>query len=128
VLTATTAGRTAHISRYVGSEDLIFAMSFGRGLRLTIEGLLQARARGAYCVGLTDTFVSPIARFSDEVFIASVETPSFGSSYVAPLALLNIFHVACANYRRRRTFRLLKEAESEQRFGFRWYEPEKTVQ
>src|SRR5579862_2450945 len=65
VLTATTPGRTAHISRYVGSEDLVFAMSFGRGLRLTIEGLLQARARGAYCVGLTDTFVSPIARFAD---------------------------------------------------------------
>jgi len=128
VLAATTPGRTAHISRYVGSGDVVFAMSFGRGLRLTIEGLQQAHARGAYCVGLTDTFVSPIARFADEVFIASVETPSFGSSYVAPLALLNVFHVACANYRRRRTFRLLKEAEGEQRFGFRWYEPEKTVQ
>lgn len=128
VLTATTAGRTAHISRIVGPKDLVFAISYGRGLRQTIEGLQQARSRGAYCVGFTDTFVSPIARFSDECFLASVETPSFGSSYVAPIALLNVILVACANYRRGRTLRILKEAEIEQRLGFRWYDPEKAPQ
>lgn len=122
VLTATTAGRTAHASRHVGRGDLVFALSFGRGLRQTVEGLQQARSRGAYCIGFTDTFVSPIARFADECFLASVETPSFGSSYVAPVALLNVILVACANYRRGRTLALLKQAETEQRLGFRWYD------
>lgn len=122
VLTATTAGRAAHLSRNMGRSDLVFAMSFGRGLRQTVEGLQTASARGAYCVGITDTFVSPIARFADECFLASVATPSFGASYVAPVALLNVLLVACANYRRGRTLSMLKQAESEQRLGFRWYE------
>jgi RpiR family carbohydrate utilization transcriptional regulator len=121
-LTATTAGRTAHASRNVGRDDLVFAISFGRGLRLTVEGMQQARSRGAYCVGITDTFVSPIARYANECFLASVGTPSFGASYVAPVALLNVIHVACANYRRRRTLLQLKQAEVEQRLGSRWYE------
>jgi|HubBroStandDraft_6_1064221.scaffolds.fasta_scaffold10636_3 RpiR family carbohydrate utilization transcriptional regulator len=121
-LTATTAGRIAHASRNVGREDLVFALSFGRGLRQTVEGMQQAKTRGAHCVGITDTFVSPVARFADECFLASVGTPSFGASYVAPIALLNVILVACANYRRGRTLSLLKQAADEQRLGFRWYD------
>lgn len=122
VLTATTAGRAAYLSRNMGRGDLVFALSFGRGLRQTVEGLQAASSRGAYCVGVTDTFVSPIARFSHECFLASVASPSFGASYVAPIALINVLLVACANYRRGRTLSMLKQAESEQRLGFRWYE------
>jgi DNA-binding MurR/RpiR family transcriptional regulator len=122
VLTATTAGRVAHTSRNMGRGDLVFAISFRRGLRQTVEGIQAASGRGAYCVGITDTFVSPVARFADESFLASVETSSFGASYAAPIALLNVLLVACANYRRGRTLSLLKQAETEQRLGFRWYE------
>jgi RpiR family carbohydrate utilization transcriptional regulator len=122
VLSATTAGRVAHLARNCTRHDLVFAMSFRRGLRQTVEGLQEARARGAYCVGITDTFVSPIARFADECFLASVRTPSFGASYVAPIALINVILVACANFRRGRTLALLKQADHEQRLGFRWYE------
>jgi DNA-binding MurR/RpiR family transcriptional regulator len=63
-----------------------------------------------------------VARFSDESFLASVETTSFGASYSAPMALLNVILVACANYRRSRTLALMREADKEQRLGFRWYE------
>lgn len=122
VLRATTPGRTAHVSRMFGRGDLVFALSFRRGLRQTVEGLQQARDRGAYCIGITDTFLSPVARFSDESILASVETPSFGASYVAPMALLNVILVACANYRRSRTLKLMQDADKEQRLGFRWYE------
>ena len=119
---ATTAGRIGNVVRALGSKDLVIAISFHRGLRQTVEGLRQARANQAYCVGITDTFVSPIARFANECFIASVETHHFGDSYVAPMALANMMLVACANYRRGRTLALLKEAAQEQRRGFRWYE------
>jgi len=122
VLTATTTGRVAHLSRNCSCGDLVFALSFGRGLRQTVEGLQEAKSRGAYCVGVTDTFVSPIARFADECFLASVRSPSFGASYVAPIAFLDVMLVACANYRRGRTLALLKEADREQRLGFRWYD------
>lgn len=122
VLSATTTGRVAHLARNCTRHDLVFAISFRRGLRQTIEGLQEARGRGAYCVGITDTYVSPIARFANECFLASVRTPSFGASYVAPIALINVILVACANFRRGRTLALLKQADHEQRLGFRWYE------
>jgi DNA-binding MurR/RpiR family transcriptional regulator len=122
VLSATTTGRVAHLARNCTRRDLVFAISFGRGLRQTVEGLQAARARGADCVGITDTFVSPIARYADECFLASVRSPSFGASYVAPIAHINVILVACANFRRRRTLALLKQADHEQRLGFRWFE------
>jgi len=122
VLSASTTGRVAHLARNCTRQDLVFAISFGRGLRQTVEGLQEARSRGAHCVGITDTFVSPIARYANECFLASVRTPSFGASYVAPIALLNVILVACANIRRGRTLALLKQADHEQRLGFRWYE------
>lgn len=121
-ISATTTGTTANVCRSLGRRDLVFAISFRRGLRQTVEGVQQAKQRGAYCVGITDTFVSPVARFCHESFLASVETTSFGASYAAPMALLNVILVACANYRRSRTMALLREVDKEQRFGFRWYE------
>jgi DNA-binding MurR/RpiR family transcriptional regulator len=120
-VTATSSGEAAHLTRSVGKGDMVIAVSFRRGLRLTVGGLRQARANGAYCVGIADTLISPIARFAHECFIASVETPSFGASYTAPMCLLNAILTACAHYDSRRSLNLLKKAAEEQRTGFRWY-------
>lgn len=124
VFTATSPGRVVNLVRSANDKDLVIAMSFHRGLRQTVDGMRQAKTKGAYCVGITDTFISPIARFADETFLASVETCHFGDSYVAPMALLDVLLVACANYRRSRTLEILQEASEEQRRGFRWYEDE----
>lgn len=117
-----TPGEVAHVVRSLRRSDLVIAISFRRGLRQTVEGLQQARRRGAYCVALTDTHLSPLARLADEYFVTPVETTVYGVSYVAPIAFLNLLLVACAATRRARTIRLLKEAEVEQRTGFRWYD------
>jgi DNA-binding MurR/RpiR family transcriptional regulator len=122
VLVATTTGRTTHVTRTFGRKDLVLAISFRRGLRQTVEGLQLARRNGAYCVGITDTCVSPIAQFADEFFLSSVESGSFTASYVAPIALANVILVACANFNRERTLKFLREAAEEQKHGFRWYE------
>lgn len=122
VFPATSPGRVVHLVRTIGNKDLVIAISFHRALRQTVEGMRQAKAKGAYCVGITDTFVSPIARFADECFIASVETRHFGDSYVGPMALLDVILVACANYRRGRVLALARDAAQEQQSGFRWYE------
>ena len=119
---ATSPATVVHRVRGLNSKDLVIAISFHRGLRMTVEGLRQARQNGAHCVGITDTIVSPVQRFADESFLTSVDTPSFGASYVAPMALLNMIVVACANHRRSRTLKILKKAEDEQRYGFRWFE------
>jgi DNA-binding MurR/RpiR family transcriptional regulator len=119
-LTATTPGRTVHTLRTIGKGDVVIAIGFRGGLRQTVEGVREARTRGAYCVGITDSFLSPVARFAHTSLLASIEGP-VGDSYVAPIALLNVLLIACANHRRTRTLALLKEAEREQRSGYRWY-------
>jgi len=122
VFSATSPGRVVHLVRTTGKRDLVVAMSFHRALRQTVEGMRQAKAKGAYCIGITDTFVSPIARFAHESLIVSVETCHFGDSYVGPMALLDVMLVACANYRRKYVLALAREAAQEQQQGFRWYE------
>jgi DNA-binding MurR/RpiR family transcriptional regulator len=121
VFAATSSGRIAHLVRTVNKQDLVIAISFRRGLRQTVEGAQQARARGAYCVGIADTFLSPLSRECNELFIASVESTSFAASYTAPIALLNAVLATCAQYRRAQTLVMVKELAEEQRKGFRWY-------
>jgi DNA-binding MurR/RpiR family transcriptional regulator len=122
VVSATSWGRIMHLVRSASKKDLVIAISFRKGLRQTVEGLQQAHGKGAYCVGITDTYVSPIAQACDKVFLASIEAPPFGASYIAPMAVLNAILVACANYRRARTLSLLRAADEEERHGSRWYQ------
>jgi DNA-binding MurR/RpiR family transcriptional regulator len=117
----TRPGEVVHAVRAVQKSDLVIAITFRRGLRQTVDGLRQARARGAYCVGVTDTHLSPLARIAHEYFVTSVESTLYGVSYVAPMAWMNMLLVACAASRRARTIELLKAADAEQRTGFRWY-------
>jgi DNA-binding MurR/RpiR family transcriptional regulator len=119
-IAATTPGQAANAARNCHRDDLVIAISFRRGLRQTVEALQQARANGAYCVGITDTFISPVARFADECFLTPVEA-HLSNSYVAPMSFLNVLLTVCAHYRRARTLRILKKADQEQRHGFRWY-------
>lgn len=121
VISATTAGRIVSVVRTVDRRDMVIAISFGRGLRQTVEGLREARSQGAYTVGMTDTSISPIARFSNECLHVPAGTVSFVDSYVAPMALINALLVACTNYNRHHTLGLLKRASHEQRTGFRWF-------
>jgi RpiR family carbohydrate utilization transcriptional regulator len=119
---ATTAGHAAYVTLSAKRTDLMFAISFRRGLRQTVEGMQRAKRGGAYCVGITDTYLSPVAQHADEFFLASVEAHSFGASYVAPLALINSILMACATYKRARTLTLLRQVEQEQKHGFRWFD------
>lgn len=121
VVTAMTPGKTIHAVRTLGKKDVAIAISFRRCLRQTVDGLQRARANGAFCVGITDTFVSPIARFANQTFLTSVEAP-FSNSYAAPISFINVLFTTCALARRARTLAILKKVDQEQRHGFRWYE------
>jgi RpiR family carbohydrate utilization transcriptional regulator len=120
VAAAISPGKSIHATRGLGRQDLVLALSFRRCLRQTVEGVQQARANGAYTVGITDTFVSPLARFANECFLTSVEAP-FSNSYVVPMSFIHVLFTICAHYRRSRTLTLLKKADQEQRSGYRWY-------
>ena len=120
----TRPGEVVHAVRGLTESDVVVAITFRRGLRQTVEGVRQARAKGAYCVGVTDTHLSPLARFAQEYFVTPVESPLYGVSYVAPMSLLNMLLVACVTKGRTRTLTLLRTANAEQREGFRWYRDE----
>lgn len=121
IFATTSAGGIANLARVVNKRDLVIAISFHRGLRQTVEGAQQAREHGAYCVGISDSYLSPLARVCNELFLASVESTSFGSSLAAPVSLLDAIIAACGQYRRPLTLAVAKELAEEQRKGFRWY-------
>lgn len=124
VLAATTPGRATHLVRSTGVGDIVIGISFRRGLRMTIEGVQKARENGAYCVGITDSMLSPLARFSSELVIVPTNSLSFAASYVAPTALIDLITAAVGSLRRTQVVDRLKEADQEQKHGYRWYQTE----
>lgn len=122
IFAATSAGRIGHLTRSLTKEDLVIAISFRRGLRQTVEGARKAVERGAYCVAITDTFLSPLSRFANETFLAGIESTSFGASYAAPVALANALLAGCGQIRKAETLEIVQEISQEQRHGFRWFQ------
>ena len=123
VFIASSAGPVTHTVRSMTDKDLVFAISFRRGIRQTVEGVQDARLKGAYCVGIADTYVSPLARHCHELFLASIDSVYFGASYTAPIALANSMLAAIGEYRRSRTMQIVRELDEEQRRGSRWFTP-----
>jgi DNA-binding MurR/RpiR family transcriptional regulator len=99
---------------------VVVAVSFRRGLRQTVEGVLQARANGSYTIGITDTSLSGIARSVNEVLLVSIDTAHFGASYVAAMAVLDALLSAVANRKRSRTMKVLRQMEKDQKASYRW--------
>lgn len=121
VFSASSPGRVLHLVRTLRKGDLVIAISFRRGLRQTVEGAKAARENGAHCVGIADTYLSPLSRECDEIFLAGVDAASYGASYTAPVTLINALIAACGQYRRSHTLALVKDIAEEQRKGSRWY-------
>jgi RpiR family carbohydrate utilization transcriptional regulator len=121
IFVATSPGAVTHTVRAMTKQDVLIAISFRRGLRQTVEGVQQAREHGAYCVGITDTYLSPLARTCHEVFLASTDSVYYGSSYVAPIALANAILTVVGEFRRPRTLAIVEELAVEQRRGSRWF-------
>jgi DNA-binding MurR/RpiR family transcriptional regulator len=121
VFVASSAGSITHSARALTDKDLLFAITFRRGIRQTVEGAEQARLNGAYCVGIADTYLSPLVRSCQEVFLASIDSVYFGASYAAPIALMNALLAAIGEYRRPRTMEIVHQLDEEQRKGSRWY-------
>ena len=121
VSASTTPGRTFHVTRAMGKRDLLIAISFGRGLRQTVEGLQSAKQKGSYTVGITDSFLSPLARLSHECFITPAETVSFAASHMTVIALIDSLSAALTALKRKTVLSLLNEVDEEQRSGHRWF-------
>jgi DNA-binding MurR/RpiR family transcriptional regulator len=118
------AGSVGNLQQKVnllGPRDLLIAISFGRCLQATVDALLRARENGVPTFGITDSEKTPIARFCDSFWIASIANPSFHGSYVAPLAAIDALFVACAHIQPQRSLALLQQKDEDSRS--RWYSP-----
>jgi DNA-binding MurR/RpiR family transcriptional regulator len=117
-------GGTGNVQRRVRtltSKDLLIAISFGLCLRETVEAALRAREQGVPTFGITDSEVTPVAKVCDQYCMASVASPSFGTSYVAPMSVLGSILIACTHTQTSRTLALLRRSEQEDQADHRWY-------
>ena len=103
-------------------KDLLIAISFGRGLRETIEAVKSARRRNIPSLGITNGDGTPIARHCDTFLVATIARTSFIDSYVAPTAALNAILVACAHSQSERSLEHLRQFEDEYLASPRWYQ------
>jgi len=105
----------------LGPKDLVIAISFGRCLQATVDAVLHARQNDVPTFGITDSEKTPIARFTDFFWIASIANPSFHGSYVAPLAAMDALFVACAHVQPKRALAMLRRKDQDSKS--RWYSP-----
>lgn len=124
VYLATAPGRTTHLARTMDKHDLVIGMTFRRGLRMTIEGMQRAFHNGAHCIGITDSQLSPIVRYSHSYFLVPIASMSYVASYVAPVGLIDLITAAVESLKREKTLARLEEADQEQKRGYRWYQNE----
>lgn len=115
------AGNLQQKVNLLGPKDLLIAISFGRCLQATVDALLRARKKGVPTFGITDSDKTPIARFCDSYWMASIANPSFHGSYVAPIAAIDALFVACAHIQPKRSLELLQQKDEDSRS--RWYSP-----
>ena len=114
-------GNLQHKVTGLTTKDLLIAISFGQCLRVTVEAALRAGRQGVTTFGITDSDTTPIARYCKRHLVAGVVSPSFLNSYVAPMALINAIHVACAHLDPKRSLTQLKPTDKEYLSGARWY-------
>ncbi len=95
----------------IDERDICIAISFPRYSNQTINALHFIHDKGATVVSITDSELSPIARFADCLLIARSTMASFVDSLVAPLSLINALIVAATFDRRSEVYDNLNELE-----------------
>jgi DNA-binding MurR/RpiR family transcriptional regulator len=115
------AGNLQQKVNLLGPKDLLIAISFGRCLQATVDAVIRAHEHGVPTFGITDSDKTPIARFCDSFWIASIANPSFHGSYVAPIAAMDALFVACAHTQPNRSLAALRQKDRDSRS--RWYSP-----
>ena len=78
----------------VGKGDVFIGVSFPRYSKRTLSAMKYSKDQGAKVIALTDSRLSPLARYADHVLIAKSDMASFVDSLVAPLSVINALIVA----------------------------------
>ncbi len=79
---------------HMDERDVIIGISFPRYSRQTVQALQFASNKGAHVIAITDSSLSPLAQYANDLLIARSDMASFVDSLVAPLSLINALIVA----------------------------------
>lgn len=85
---------------HAAGGDVVIAISFPRYSKRIIDAVGNARRSGAQIIALTDSSVSPIARYAAVLLTAKSDMASFVDSLVAPLSIINALIVAISRKKR----------------------------
>ncbi|MBQ8345113.1 MAG: MurR/RpiR family transcriptional regulator [Clostridia bacterium] len=80
----------------IGEGDVLVAISFPRYSKKCVKAASFAAHSGADVIAVTDSPLSPLGEYADQLLIAKSDMASFTDSLVAPLSLLNALIVAVA--------------------------------
>jgi DNA-binding MurR/RpiR family transcriptional regulator len=78
----------------IDKNDVIIGISFPRYSKRVLNALEFAKSKEASVIGITDSYISPIAGCADYPLIGRSEMISFVESLVAPMSIINAMIVA----------------------------------
>ncbi len=85
----------------IGGDDIMIGISFPRYSKHTVKAFRYAKNNGAKVIAITDSMISPLAEYADNILIARSDMASFADSLVAPLSVINALIVAVGMKKRK---------------------------
>lgn len=96
----------------IGPDDVLIGISFPRYSQHTLSAMKYAKDRHAKVIALTDSLLSPLARYADDTLIAKSDMASFVDSLVAPLSVINALIVQVSLGRQHEIEQVFNELET----------------
>lgn len=91
--------------------DAVVGVSVWRHLRDTTRLLAAGRRGGATTIGISDSWLSPLAGNADVMLVAPTETPELGHSVTAMVTLTQVLATGVASANRDRAMQRLRKIE-----------------
>jgi len=92
-------------------DDVVVGICFPRYTKETVEVLRFAQQKGVKTLAITDSPISPLARYAECVLPARCKLDSFIESFTAAISLINAIVTALGLYRKEATMSSLKQLE-----------------
>lgn len=78
----------------IGENDALIAISFPRYSKRVVNAVEFASKRGAEVIALTDSKLSPLAEYADDLLLAKSDMVAFVDTLAAPLSIINAIIMA----------------------------------
>jgi len=105
-------GEMWDILQGLGRSDLVVGISFPRYTQVTVDVLQHARKKRARVGAITDSPLSPLARYAHWVLTAHCQLDSFIESFTAATSLITALLTAMSIQDPGKTLRILRQREA----------------